>query len=1754
MPRKWINKKTAQHFTLVHRPQNDPLIHDENAPSMVLNPTQTKSGSSKTRDLDDLASELGYEAESIRENEGEAASYGVYYDDTEYDYMQHLRDLNTGGGEVVFVESTATENKGKGKQKESLVDALKKLDVEQEAEDVLDEDILPSKNLTRVTYEAQQDIPDSLKGFQPDMDPRLREVLEALDDEAYVDEEDDDIFKELAKEGRELDDYEFEDTQYEEDDGWESDATAKPNMEYKDDDVPQLVKAPTEQPEEGPSQDWLEDFKQFKKEQKSGQTPVAPSQSEVQSNWTTTTNGGRRKKRKGALTDTSSYSMTSSSMVRTEQMTLLDARFDKIEEKYNEDDEDDMQSMSAVSTMSTVEGPIRSDFDNIMDDFLGNYTKPGKRTSKKTRPQTGLEQLDEIRQGLGPARIRGRMSATSVASSSHMFSAFGQPTRSPSPAFNPFATNSEGGEGSSFGTDGAGDSSRTKRNKRVSRLADQSDNEGKRKSNNSFKDKDANLSDGGKQKNRKGDDRKRKNGDAKKNPFGIASQPMKSLPRNARTNGLNPFATTRDAGSRPTSSSSVELHDDDIPETYHSNDPHSKNVYEQLRKDGIHPPQWPSDPGNPTSKAEVTKFREKYEAYRSKARTSLTKAGLIDDPEKRKTLQDAIDFKGICEDMCPEYEKIQRINEMDVYQPEKNPKTTFPNTRRMVKKLARSAAGQEAPLPMDVRSVPALRRTLDYLFVDLLRHDGNLPVLHGFLWDRTRAIRRDFTFFSSLTSEEMKAQIYVLENIARFHVTALHLLSQDGKAPEDFVEQQELEQLGKALLSLRDAYDDCNDQGIQCESESEFRAYYLIFHAFDSNIIETLQRQWKPNLWRDSDEVRTAVSLVEALQNTQDYHGPLKDAPSLAASAAYQSFFRIVEDPKVSYTMACFAECHFPRLRRSILTTINKALARPRETSKDVTAAVLNKFLRFDTVEEAIDFAEFHDLEFGQCEEDPSDISRQYVKLDHRKALSHRRLQHQFSQTIVEKKRGSRSLPELINQTIHENRDAPKSTTNGSAEGSLFVTDAKPSATKSFVPQGPKPTTASPFSSFGTPGGTLGGSNAINGTSGTTLNGPKSSFSSAFQQPASQQNPFTSGPASEAKKPAVNPFAPASSSDSPSFFNNTPSNTTTGLGEQSGSTTAHVPSPFSSSAKPAPNENESTPSSPFALPSGSGAQSTKPPGFPSFLAPKPTAPSAKTVLSTPSSLQPQASASTTAEAVNTPSVNVVPPTPGLSSSPFSISAQTSTPFTPGLSGIPKPAQPTTAIESTNSQAASVEQAKPAASILGSSQPAVPTAQLPFASLAGSSSLPGSSSILPQPSTSSTQLTDSPKQPSAPPAPPAPPRDLLGDFTRWYVLGDNGLLEDFQAFMLDNILQGVFRKFTKEEERKKQKEEEEQALAEANKFRIYNLSVKYFYRWREIARERRLSELRRSGRDQMRLYYEAQRAAQLKAQKDAARQAAREKAEIAELNRPEELMDFLKHKKPGKRRHAEENALLSSGVLTGVNNEQEAASKIVRRPLSVNGSVSSKQSKVSKSSITRGGSKTQALREQLLGERSASFRRSLPPMSRDTSSPEPGSRVSKVSERWRLKAMGIVQMPDGTAMPESLANEMQYGKQSRPGAGTMGPPSSSFIRRASVSDLARSEGPHRLSSSHGAIDTTEIDSAAARNKRKRGAEDDGEAAQEGAAKSSAHKRVMSDAQSLMCELRAMRQEMEEGATWFRDQNERLHSEIISRGSTPWDQGA
>lgn len=414
--------------------------------------------------MNDLEDDLDFE--NMRDNEGEAAEHGIYFDDTHYDYMQHLRDIGEGGGESHFMEAAPVKTQGKGKGKAKTIkleDALREVSLD-DGQSVTGSDIFSafSTSTRPRTYQNQQDVPDEIAGFQPDMDPRLREVLEALDDDAYVDNNDEgDVFGALANEGRygELDLDEFE-ANYMDDEaeGWESDATEKAHEQRSEVKLPPAAVVPDGQEnvnepsalnaeaaaaEDG---DWLRDFAKFKRDTarkpapKAAESIIAASAIQDKAPSLYTLNGTplRQKKRKGAQTNPSAYSMTSSSLARTAGQQLLDARFDQVEKMYSLDEGDEFDDMdggmsmasgmtgmtgrSKMSQLSTTsfadEGAVRGDFDGMMDGFLDDWNKAnpggGKRRGAKGKrgkngnEKFGLQQLEEVRAELGPARITQR--------------------------------------------------------------------------------------------------------------------------------------------------------------------------------------------------------------------------------------------------------------------------------------------------------------------------------------------------------------------------------------------------------------------------------------------------------------------------------------------------------------------------------------------------------------------------------------------------------------------------------------------------------------------------------------------------------------------------------------------------------------------------------------------------------------------------------------------------------------------------------------------------------------------------------------------------------------------------------------------------------------------------------------------------------------------------------------------------------------------------------------------------------------------------------------------------------------------------------------------------------------------------------------------------------------------------------------------------------------------------------------------------
>ena len=235
--------------------------------------------------------------------------------------MQHLRPvgIQVDGVDSVLIEAPST-SKGKrtatGKARGKGEDMIR--DIPAEA--------LPSTTELPRDYDSQQAIPSEISGLQPDMDPHLRQTLEALEDDAFVDEGlDDDFFNELVeggeREGNDEADFEFDEAGIE---GGEEEEGAG-GVEEED--------------------NWEARFAKFKrqKEQENrskAQSATSDIASDERSEGGDTIGNlpnirviGGKRRRKGT-SDASGYSMSSSSMFRNEGLTLLDERFDQVRPDY----------------------------------------------------------------------------------------------------------------------------------------------------------------------------------------------------------------------------------------------------------------------------------------------------------------------------------------------------------------------------------------------------------------------------------------------------------------------------------------------------------------------------------------------------------------------------------------------------------------------------------------------------------------------------------------------------------------------------------------------------------------------------------------------------------------------------------------------------------------------------------------------------------------------------------------------------------------------------------------------------------------------------------------------------------------------------------------------------------------------------------------------------------------------------------------------------------------------------------------------------------------------------------------------------------------------------------------------------------------------------------------------------------------------------------------------------------------------------
>ncbi|NWW94209.1 LTV1 protein, partial [Rhynochetos jubatus] len=324
----FIEKKKAVTFHLVHRSQRDPLAADDTAPQRVLLPTQkviTKCIS--------FYNSKGHE-ERRRE---EQRKYGVFFDD-DYDYLQHLKEAS---GTSELVPSV------RGQQSRIVVTS------DGHIEDEIERVPAPSIKLPSSVFatEFEEDV-GLLNKAAPVSGPRLDfdpDIVAALDDDFEFDNpenilEDDFVLQanELQKGASDAEDGdEWEDV---EDDSDENDSCSN-DKDYDS---------------EGPLSD----------DGVNGQAKeFLFMQEETRSRFT-------------------EYSMTSSVMRRNEQLTLLDDRFEKFFEQF---DEDEIGALDNVE----LEGYINTDNARLQE-VLNDYYKEKAKNCVKLDTLEPCEDLDSL--------------------------------------------------------------------------------------------------------------------------------------------------------------------------------------------------------------------------------------------------------------------------------------------------------------------------------------------------------------------------------------------------------------------------------------------------------------------------------------------------------------------------------------------------------------------------------------------------------------------------------------------------------------------------------------------------------------------------------------------------------------------------------------------------------------------------------------------------------------------------------------------------------------------------------------------------------------------------------------------------------------------------------------------------------------------------------------------------------------------------------------------------------------------------------------------------------------------------------------------------------------------------------------------------------------------------------------------------------------------------------------------------------------
>ncbi|KAL5432137.1 hypothetical protein PMIN05_009070 [Paraphaeosphaeria minitans] len=367
------------------------------------------------------------------------------------------------------------------------------------------------------------------------------------------------------------------------------------------------------------------------------------------------------------------------------------------------------------------------------------------------------------------------------------------------------------------------------------------------------------------------------------------------------------------------------------------------------------------------------------------------------DPDGQMDMSQSVDKHGLCEDLCPEYERVRRIVQNDVAAPEYSKETAHgPRLQRevdegrMIAAHHRSSAGEDLTLMTDLRTPAALRRSMEGM-INRLKEDS-FEYLDGWIWDRSRAVRVELSK-NYRRQQDTESFLACYEMCIRFHLLSMHQMSNRSEGVS-YDRHTDWEQLAASCNQIKELWDKIKvyepadgktPSPLEASRVAEIHAYNIILGLKERDHREEVRRHPK---------VRVAQALVRAAQNTKNY----------------TTFWRMVRSSQISYLMACAAAIRFMSVRSDTLEAMVKAYMVHKQKIDDWTLEKLVDVFGLDNVEQVRTFCQAYGGEF--------DVNAQGTTYLRPETITMRKdpfgKNHFFSQKYVESKRGGRNLAAVL--------------------------------------------------------------------------------------------------------------------------------------------------------------------------------------------------------------------------------------------------------------------------------------------------------------------------------------------------------------------------------------------------------------------------------------------------------------------------------------------------------------------------------------------------------------------------------------------------------------------------------------------------------------------------------------------------------------------------------------------------------------------